>query len=221
MLREPESESMDVTEEADAYAEADFAGVNTAFVSRLLYLVGEQKPALCLDLGTGPGDIPARIIRHGVPWRIIGADMSRPMLAHAKRAVNTAGFRWAINLACTDAKSMPFPPATFDIIFSNSILHHLSDTRPFWTEIKRVGKPGAFVMLRDLARPESPEAARAIVSRHAEYESSMLQEEYYRSLLAAYTPDELRVQIASAQMPLLRVETVSDRHLDVFGRLPQ
>ena len=76
-------------------------------------------------------------------------------------------------------------------------------------------------MLRDLARPENPEAARAIVERHSGDESALLQEEFYRSLLASYAPDELRVQLSRAQLGSLRVEMASDRHLDVFGRLPQ
>jgi ubiquinone/menaquinone biosynthesis C-methylase UbiE len=220
MLREPEPEAMDIAEEADAYAAADFADVNNAFVNRLLYFVGVQRPSFCLDLGTGPGDIPIRIIRQGIPWRILAADVSHPMLTHAGRAVRKAGHRWAIHLVQTDAKSMPFSSGTFDVIFSNSILHHLSDMQPFWAEIKRVGKPGAFVLLRDLARPDTPDGARAIVDKYASRESALLQEEFYRSLLASYTLDELRVQLSRAQLNLLRVEMVSDRHLDVFGRLP-
>jgi len=172
-------------------------------------------------VGTGPGDIPVRIVQQGVPWFVIATDMSPPMLDHARRAVHAAGFHWAVRLICTDAKFMPFPSGTFDIIFSNSILHHLSEIQLFWAEIRRAGKPGAFVMLRDLARPEDREAARAIVERHSGDESALLQEEFYRSLLASYTPDELRVQLSRAQLGSLRVEMVSDRHLDVFGRLPQ
>ena len=220
MLREPEPEAMDIAEEADAYATADFAEVNTAFVNRLLYFVGNQKPTLCLDLGTGPGDIPVRIIGQGLPWRIVAADVSLPMLAHARNIVRAAGFRWAVRLIRMDAKWMPFPSAVFDVVFSNSILHHLVEPQPLWTEIKRVGKPGAFVLLRDLARPDTPEAARAIVEKHARLESALLQEEFYRSLLASYTPEEIRVQLDRAQLSSLRVEMVSDRHLDVFGRLP-
>jgi hypothetical protein len=90
----------------------------------------------------------------------------------------------------------------------------------FWAEIKRVGKPGAFVLLRDLARPDTPDGVRAIVDKYASQESALLQEEFYRSLLASYALDELRVQLNRAQLNLLRVEMVSDRHLDVFGRLP-
>ena len=58
MPRQPEPEYMDLPEEAAAYAEADFADVNEAFVERLLEHVGAREEELALDLGTGPGDIP-------------------------------------------------------------------------------------------------------------------------------------------------------------------
>lgn len=220
MERQPEPEPMDIAEEADAYVQADFADVNAAFVTRLMHFVGTQTGARCLDLGTGPGDIPIRIVRYGLRWHVIAADISAPMLAHAQRAIRAAGYTWAVHLVQLDAKGTPFPSGAFDIVFSNSILHHVTDTDIFWSELKRVGKPGAFVLVRDLARPASIEDASAIVEVHARAESALLQEEFYRSLLAAYTPDEVRTQLDHAGLHGLRVEMVTDRHLDIFGRLP-
>jgi ubiquinone/menaquinone biosynthesis C-methylase UbiE len=220
MDRQPESEAMDIAEEAEAYAQADFAEVNTAFVHRLMYFMGQRESALCLDLGSGPGDIPIRIVRHGVRWHIAAADISLPMLRHAHRAITAAGLGWAIHLVCADGKADPFPSGAFDIVFSNSILHHISETQPFWAEVKRVAKRDAFVLLRDLARPPTPEAAADIVRMYAREESLLLQEEYYRSLLAAYTPEEVRAQLTQAGLSVLTVEMVSDRHLDVFGSMP-
>lgn len=220
MPRIPEPEAMDAAEEAEAYAGADFAEVNTAFVNRLMYFVGKETTARCLDLGTGPGDIPVRIIRQGLRWYITATDISAPMLGHAARAVGHTGLNWAIHLARVDAKGVPFSSDTFDVIFSNSILHHVSDTHRFWSEVKRVAKRRAFVLLRDLARPANPEAARAIVEKYASRESTLLQEEYYRSLMAAFTPDEVREQLGEVGLGLLRVDMVSDRHFDVFGRVP-
>ena len=38
-------------------------------------------------------------------------------------------------------------------------------------------------------------------------------------LLAAYTPEEVREQLDQADLGVLDVAMVSDRHLDIFGRL--
>jgi ubiquinone/menaquinone biosynthesis C-methylase UbiE len=220
MRRQPEPEAMDVGAEADAYAQADFAEVNAAFVERLIDYVGMRDGLLCLDLGTGPGDIPIRVIRYGVRWHVVAGDVSAPMLKHAARAVHAAGLGWAIRLTRMDGKAAPFPARTFEVVFSNSILHHVEDPDRFWREVKRVAKPGAKALLRDLARPETPEEAAAIVRRYSAAESALLQEEFYRSLLAAFTPDEVRAQLARAGLGSLHVEMVSDRHLDVFGTIP-
>jgi hypothetical protein len=105
------------------------------------------------------------------------------------------------------------------VVFSNSILHHVTETGAFWAELKRLAAPAAAVLLRDLARPASREEARRIVRQYAGGESALLQEEFYRSLLSAYTADEVRAQLARAGIAALEVETASDRHLDVIGRL--
>ena len=73
--------------------------------------------------------------------------------------------------------------------------------------------------LCDLARPASPEAARVIVERYAADESELPREEYYRSLLNAYTPEEVRSQLDRAGLDGLDVAIVTDRHLDAWGRL--
>ena len=46
----------------------------------------------------------------------------------------------------------------------------------------------------------------------------MLKEDFYNSLLAAFTPAEVEDQLAAAGLSL-EIETISDRHLLVSGRL--
>jgi ubiquinone/menaquinone biosynthesis C-methylase UbiE len=269
MHRRPEPELMDLPEEAAAYAQADFADVNQAFVDRLCELcpslaseaTHESTPSLgsgaspdprgapsgvrVLDLGTGPGDIPIRLIRRrfapqriselpppaaNLPplthpgsmglrpvWTITAIDASAAMLRLARAAVRQAGMDATIFLVRADAKRLPFADGSFDVIMSNSILHHVADVDAFWSETRRVGRPGAFLFLRDLARPSSDAAARAIVDQYAGGESALLREEFHRSLLSAYTPAEVRAQLERAGLPALQVAISSDRHLDAWG----
>jgi ubiquinone/menaquinone biosynthesis C-methylase UbiE len=219
MPRRPEPEVMDILAEAKAYAETDFSEVNQSFAGRLLELPGPCEKAFALDLGTGPGDIPVRVLRARPNWRIVAVDASGPMLEFARRLIDRAALSSSIELVHADAKRTGLPSHFFDVIFSNSLLHHLNDPPPLWAEIKRLARPGAVILLRDLARPASPEAAREIVKKYAADASSLLQEEYYRSLLAAYTPDEVRAQLEQAGLRSLKVAMVTDRHLDVFGQL--
>ncbi len=215
MKRIPEPEYMDDDLEADAYAETDFSDVNQAFVDRLLRHAPAIETAWCVDFGCGPGDIPLRLSRARPEWRVVGADASEAMLRHAQREGRKQARR--IHWTLCDGKSSPFATAGFDVVFSNSILHHLPDPVPFWREVKRVIKPGGFVFLCDLYRPESPQAARELVEMHAGGASELLKEEFYRSFLAAFTPDEIREQLRAAAVHGLHMETVTDRHVDVWG----
>ncbi len=220
MPRQPEPEAMDDAEEARAYAHADFAEVNQAFVERLLELAGRRARAAALDLGTGPGDIPVRLVRARPSWHVVALDASGPMLEFARQAVERAEMSARIQLLTADAKATGLTSHAFDVVFSNSIPHHITQVHLLWAEVKRLGKSGATVLLRDLARPESPEAARSIVQHYAAHESDLLQEEYYRSLLSAYTSAEIRTQLDGAGLEAIQVAMVTDRHLDVFGQLP-
>ncbi len=220
MPRQPEPEYMDLVEEADAYARADFADVNQRFVERLLELAGPMASARAVDLGTGPADIPIRVVQARPGWRVTAVDASQPMLDIARRDVDRAGLSGSIELVLADAKAAALPSAAFDVVFSNSILHHINEVDALWAEVKRLARPGAVIFLRDLARPPSPQRAREIVEQYADDASPLLQEEYYRSLLASYTPEEVRDQLDRAQLATLELAMASDRHLDVFGRLP-
>lgn len=217
LKRQPEPEYMDLDDEAQAYADADFADVNAAFVDRLLEVAGGVEYAVALDLGTGPVDIPARVLRERPEWRVVAADASFAMLAIGRANLRESGC--APGLVQTDAKRLSLAADAFDVVFSNSILHHITDTAAFWREVARVAKPGATLLLRDLSRPDSEEASWDIVETYSGDEPDLLKEEFHRSLLSAYTPDEVRNQLMAAGLRGLEVEKVTDRHLDIFGRL--
>lgn len=217
MKRIPEPEIMDIPERAQAYADADFSEVNAAFVERLVEVAGDLESARALDLGTGPGDIPLRLAQRRPGWRITGLDASLPMLRLAQAAHADAADSAPVQFVLADAKRTPFPSDTFDVIFSNSILHHIDDPIAFWNETARIAKPGALLFVRDLLRPETPEAARALVETNAADEHPLLKKDFYNSLLAAYAPSEIRSQLSESSISLLDITPVSDRHVDVFG----
>jgi hypothetical protein len=76
------------------------------------------------------------------------------------------------------------------------------------------------VFVGDLLRPASEAAARAIVAREAGGEPELLRRDFLHSLCAAYTPDEVRAQLAAAGLAHFAVEVRSDRHWIAYGELP-
>ena len=141
------------------------------------------------------------------------------MLAFAKKASEQAELARPVYWLGADAKDTGLPAKSFDVVFSNSILHHIADTEAFWAEVKRLCKQGGFVFIRDLARPASDEDARDIVKKYGGVGPELMQRDYYNSLLAAYTVSEVRAQLDAAGLEAIEATMVSDRHWDAFGRL--
>jgi ubiquinone/menaquinone biosynthesis C-methylase UbiE len=215
MQRTPEPEIMDIPARVKAYARADFSAVNAAFVERLLALTGDRHECRALDLGTGPGDIALRLARACPAWRIAAIDASPPMLKLARQAAQGGANPAFIG---ADAKRLPFADRAFDLVYSNSLLHHLPDPLPFWREVKRLAKPGGLIFVRDLFRPPTPAAAQRLVDTYAADEHPLLREDFYNSFLAAFTPEEIREQLRASAISRLDILEVTDRHVDVFGR---
>jgi len=217
MERSPEPELMDLADEVRAYAQADFAAVNQRFVERLCELTGGRLNAAAVDLGCGPGDIAIRAAKAQPMWHITAIDASKPMLDWAANAAQSAGVADRIVWTIGDAKSLPLATGGFDVIFSNSLLHHITDAEAMWREVKRIAKPGAQIFFRDLYRPASQVVARRIVATHAATATKLLQEEFYRSLLSAYSAVEIRSQLAQADLYGFSVNEINDRHIDIIG----
>jgi ubiquinone/menaquinone biosynthesis C-methylase UbiE len=209
---------MDLSHEAAAYAAADFSEVNTAFIDRLMTVTFDVDAARAIDLGTGPADIAIRVAQQRPQWHIDAVDASQAMLDIAQQAIEHAGVERQVRLHLADAKQTKLA-AGYDVIFSNSLLHHMPDPLPLWREIRRLARPGAVVFVRDLLRPETYDRVDEIVEQYAGGESPTLQEEFRRSLLSAFTPAEIRTQLSEVGLMDLEIRPSSDRHVDVSGVL--
>lgn len=219
MERIPEAELMEEPAQALAYARADFAEVNQGFVDRFRTAFPRLTVGRIVDLGCGPADIPIRLARAVPGLRVIAVDGSTAMLVQARKAVAEAGVAEQVRLLHARVPGLPFPPEAFDAIISNSLLHHVREPQLFWQEVLGLGRPGAALLVMDLFRPDSPDRAREIVEAGAGDEEPILKQDFYNSLLAAFTLDEVRTQLA-ATLPHLDCRIVSERHWLVSGRLP-
>jgi ubiquinone/menaquinone biosynthesis C-methylase UbiE len=222
MDRVPEPELMTDDEQARAYAAADFEAPNAAFVEHVRARVdGVPAAARVVDLGCGPADIAIRLARLFSDFHIDAVDGSPAMVRLAGQAVARAGVASRVRLLQVRIPSPQLPPAGYDLVLSNSLLHHLPDPMALWREVARIGRPGARVLVVDLARPASVAAARDLVETYSGAEPEVLKRDFLASLLAAFTPPEVSLQLAAAGLGDLGTEMVSDRHLLVTGRLPR
>ncbi|MBD0345792.1 MAG: class I SAM-dependent methyltransferase [Coleofasciculus sp. Co-bin14] len=210
MQRVLEPEVMDTPEEAVEYDAMDFTEVNTAFADRAIQL--GTSTAKVLDAGTGTARIPILICQRCPQWQITAIDLAQSMLQIGTKNVKEAGLEQQITLELIDAKQLPYPEGQFDMVISNSLIHHLPDPLPFLKELKRVLKPNGAILLRDLIRPPSEEVINTLVEGiGAEYDEH--QKMLFRdSLHAAFTLDEVNQLISDAGLEDVKVYQSSDRH---------
>ena len=219
MQRALEPELMDDPEQALVYARADFEEENQGFVARFLESYPDLKDVHVLDLGCGPADIPIRLARALPECRVTGVDGSAPMIALGREAVRAAGLADRITLRCERFQDMVLAEKAGAVI-SNSLLHHVPNALQFWYALRQLAKPGAVVLVMDLLRPDSPEEAQALVDRYAAGEPAILRRDFYNSLLAAFTDDEVAAQLTEMNLSRLLIDVPDDRHWVVGGRLP-
>jgi ubiquinone/menaquinone biosynthesis C-methylase UbiE len=218
MPRVLEPELMDDEEQAAVYAKADFAEENQGFVTLFREYFPDFSGGHVLDLGCGPADIPIRFVKALPNCRVTAVDASPPMIKLAGAAVAKAGLSERIALICERMQTLA-PAERADAAISNSLLHHIPNPLQFWYGLKKQVKPGACVLVMDLLRPESPEAAQAIVDQYAANEPAILRRDFYNSLLAAFTEDEVAAQLAEMNMSRLLIDVIDDRHWVVGGRI--
>jgi len=210
-----------------AYARADFSDSNQAFADRLAAELDRAPahgaprrgvPLRILDLGCGPADVTVRMA-HKLPHaHVVGVDGAQEMLHLAREAVRSAALSKRVELHLGRVPGLDLPERGFDAVVSKDMLHHLPDPHGLWSECMRLGRVGAVILVMDLVRPSSPLEAREIVERVASHEHPLLKEDFYHSLCAAFTPEEVGAQLAAAGLAL-EVERAGDRHWMVRGVL--
>lgn len=216
MDRIPEPELMNDLEQAYAYANADFSEPHQAFVRYFQERFPEFERGHVLDLGCGPADVAMRFARAYPAVSITGIDGAEAMLALGRELLARHDLAGRVSLvqAC-----LPTPlERGYDAIISNSLLHHLADPAVLWEAIKQSAKPGAPVFVMDLLRPHSIEAAERLAATYAADAPAVLRKDFFNSLLAAYQPDEIALQLRAARLGKFSIEQVSDRHVVIWGK---
>ena len=218
MQRRPEPELMDSEAQTRAYANADFSEANTLFVNTFTdHFTNLSRKGHLVDLGCGPADILIALADALDEWELTGVDAGENMLKRAKEKVSAAGLEKRIQLVHTHLPSDELPEMAFDAVISNSLLHHLPDPMDLWRSIRHLAAPNAMVMVMDLVRPDDEAAARALVDQYAADEPEVLREDFYNSLCAAYTADEIRLQLDRSGFQAFSLEQPSDRHWLAWG----
>lgn len=211
-----EPEVMDTDEEADGYQAMDHSGPNLAFVERLVELgAHDASSPHVLDIGCGPGQIPILIAERIPNAHVTGVDLSPKMLAHAERARALSHAADRVTFQLADAKGLPFEDDSFDVVCSNTILHHIPDPTFLLIEASRLLAPGGVLLIRDLYRPATQAELERLVETYAADDTPHNRELFRASLHAALTIDELADIAPDADLLDAEVVVDTDRHMSL------
>lgn len=148
---------------------------------------------------------------------IVGVDGSPAMLALARDRLRREGLLDRVEVRERRLPDRSTGDERYDVVLSNSLLHHLADPADLWRTVDAYAMPGAPVLVMDLCRPEHDADVDRLVQQYAAGAPPVLQHDFAASLRAAYKPDEVARQLEDAGLPFV-VEQTTDRHLVVRGR---
>ena len=102
-----------------------------------------------LDIGCGAGGIDiALAAAHGAGF-VTALDVEDPVLDHARALVAVRGLSSRIGFVKVAPGLLPFPPGTFDVVFSKDSIVHIPDKAALMAEVFRVLRPGGWFLASD------------------------------------------------------------------------
>lgn len=102
-----------------------------------------------LDLGCGTGALLERIARHTTDAELVGVDLSRGMVEHARHKLKTVS---EFRIEQVDAHDLPFDDGSFDAVVCASTFHYFTDPSAVLEEVHRVLRPEGRLVLLDWCR---------------------------------------------------------------------
>jgi demethylmenaquinone methyltransferase/2-methoxy-6-polyprenyl-1,4-benzoquinol methylase/phosphoethanolamine N-methyltransferase len=137
----------------DLFARVMTFGRDRTVREKLIELAAPAPGEKVLDVGCGTGTLAIAIKRQAGAGEVHGIDASPEMVLVAKEKSAKGGSDIDFRVALIEA--IPFPDASFDLVTSSLMLHHLPDNLKAkgFLEIRRVLKPGGRFMAMDFAVP--------------------------------------------------------------------
>lgn len=103
-----------------------------------------------LDVGSGLGG-PARWLATQCGCHVTGVDLTPEFVAVARTLSRRLGLEDRVDFQTADALDLPFAAATFDGAYSMNVSMNIADKDAFYRSIHRVLKPGAPLVLSEVA----------------------------------------------------------------------
>lgn len=137
-------------------------GRDAGWKRRLIADLPPLRPARCLDLACGTGDLARALARRFPGAEIIGLDLSVEMLALARARGSGAAQR--VRYMQGDMQALPYERESIDVVTGGYALRNAPDLDAALREIHRVLRPGGTLAVLDFSRSPVPSRSRAQVA---------------------------------------------------------
>jgi phosphoethanolamine N-methyltransferase len=108
-------------------------------------LVGKR----VLDVGSGLGGVDILLATvHGAA-EVVGIDVEPQLVESASALVSAKGLAERVTFQLVKPGPLPFPDASFDVVFSKDAMVHIDDKAALYLEVLRVLKPGGWFTAAD------------------------------------------------------------------------
>jgi SAM-dependent methyltransferase len=195
------------------FAPADGTGMNLTLES------GDEPDRLCiqlyelvsraanlngtdvLEVGSGRGGGASYLARAHRPAHMTGVDFSPQAVAFCtERHKDAANLKFLVG----DAEALPFPDASFDAVVNVESSHCYGDVGRFFSEVRRVLRPGGWFLFADLRSDKDGSALEATLRQQPW--QSVEKEEISKGVLKALELDDVRKRTMIEQIipPRLR-----------------
>ncbi|MGH8995134.1 MAG: class I SAM-dependent methyltransferase [Acidimicrobiales bacterium] len=114
-----------------------------------------EQPLRVLDVAAGTAGVAIQLAGR-TPARVVGYDLTLPMLRQGALRVTRAGLGDRIDLVEGRAERLPFPDGAFDAMTFTYLLRYVDDPAATLRELARVVKPGGHVASLEFLAPPSP-----------------------------------------------------------------
>jgi phosphatidylethanolamine/phosphatidyl-N-methylethanolamine N-methyltransferase len=111
---------------------------------RAAIVAAEQVGGLILEAGVGTG---LSLPDYSPTTRLVGVDISEPMLRKAQERVLALGLRHVEGLAVMDIEHLSLPDASVDVIVAQYVITAVPNPEATLDEFARVLKPGGEIVL--------------------------------------------------------------------------
>ncbi|WP_438431459.1 MerR family transcriptional regulator [Gorillibacterium sp. sgz500922] len=124
-----------------------------------------------LELGCGDGTLWKRNAdRIPEGWDVTLTDLSEGMLTDAREGLEHYVPADRFQFTSADARSIPFPDASFDVILANHMLYHVTERHQSLKEIRRVLKPGGMLFSSTMGRHHMVEVKKYLSELNPNYD---------------------------------------------------